>query len=396
VRSRSGLVPLYAASAVLTLGEGGFQLLVPPYMHEHHLSAVLIGTVFSIYGIVALAVRIPAGALYRPQRAWVLIMGGTVLSSAAFAGLTQTTDPALLSLLVGLDGAGFAIATTANMAALVERRPEGANAGAIMGWYTGAIAVGYAAAGFVGGALGDALGPGPAILVLSVLPVLAGAALASAVVRTTPAWAAEPERPGRWWKDFRGLPPFVWLAFFVTLYINLVSGVVLTFLPIYGLAIGLSLTQIGILQGVHGGAAAVVRFLSGLLFRVVSYQRTLAAMVLLSGLSVVAIAGVQALAALAVACAVLGLTRGLLRVASGALVMEQAGRRSGAASGVYLAGLDLGKVLGPAAGGVGADLLGIRATYLVAAVTFPVAYFALAALLGRRRERRLDSTHGTA
>jgi MFS family permease len=390
------LLPLYAASAILTLGEGSFQLLVPPYMHEHHLSEVLIGTVFSVYGLVALGVRIPSAAVYRPHRAWMLILGGTVLSSVAFAALTQTTNPALLTALVGLDGAGFAIATTANMAALVERRPEGANAGSIMGWYTGAIAVGYAAAGFVGGVVGDALGPGRAILVLAVVPVVAGAALAAVVGRTAPVRAAAPERRGRWWRDFHGLPAFVWLAFFVTLYINLVSGVVLTFLPIYGLAIGLSLTQIGILQGVHGAAAAVVRFLSGIVFRFVSYQRTLPAMVVLSGLSVAAIGGVRALAALAVACGLLGLTRGLLRVASGALVMDEAGERSGAASGVYLAGLDLGKVLGPAVGGVGADVVGIRATFLLASVTFPLAYFVLAGVTARRRRVRLDSPHGAA
>jgi MFS family permease len=336
-----------------------------------------------VYGLVALASRIPSGAVYRPERAWALIVGGTVLSSIAFAAVTQTTRPELLAVLVGLDGAGFAIATTANMAALVERRPAGANAGSIMGWYTGAIAVGYAAAGFVGGALGDALGPGRAILALSLLPVVAGALLGLVVARTAPVRSTQPDRPGRWWRDFRGLPAFVWLAFFVTLYINLVSGVVLTFLPIYGLAIGLSLTQIGVLQGVHGAAAAVVRFLSGLLFRVVPYHRTLPVMVVVSGAAIATIAGVRVFAALAGACALLGLSRGVLRVASGALVMEEAGERTGAASGVYLAGLDLGKVLGPVAGGVGAGTIGIRTTFLVASVGFPLAYFALSALTAR-------------
>jgi MFS family permease len=391
------LLPLYAASAILTLGEGSFQLLVPPYMHAHHLSEVLIGTVFSVYGIVALAVRIPSGALYRPRRAWLLVFAGTLLSSVAFAGLSLTTRPALLTALVALDGAGFAIATTANMAALVERRADGANAGSIMGWYTGAIAVGYAVAGFVGGALGDALGPGPAIRVLAVVPLVAGVALAVVVGRSTPMRAAEPDRRGAWWRDFHGLPAAVWLAFFVTLYINLVSGVVLTFLPIYGLAIGLSLTQVGVLQGVHGGAAAVVRFLSGVVFRFVSYRRTLAIMVVVSGIAVATIAGVTVMAALTGACALLGLTRGLLRVASGALVMDEAAGRSGPASSLYLAGLDLGKVLGPVAGGVGASAIGLRPTFLAAAVAFPLAYFGLAAVTNRRRRTRgLDSAHGAA
>ena len=296
---------------------------------------------------------------------------------------------ALLTVFVALDGAGFAIATTANMAALIERRPEGSNAGSIMGWYTGSLGAGYAIAGFAGGALGQALGAGDAILVLALVPLAAGLLLSLAIRATTPVRTEERARVrGSWWRDLRRVQPLVWLAFFVTLYINLVSGVVLTFFPIYGLAIGLTLTQIGFLQGIHGAAAAAVRFLSGVVFRWVSYERTLPVMILVSGAAVALIAGVEALPVLAVAWAALGLTRGLLRVASAALVMDAAGEtdaRRGAASAIYLAGLDLGKVLGPLAGGVGAATIGLRPTFLLASVSFPAVYFALAALLRRRR-----------
>jgi MFS family permease len=387
-RGVRALVPLYGASAVLTLGEGSFQLLTPPYMHERGISPVVIGGAVSAYGLVSLAARLPTGAVYRAHRAWRLVLGGTVLSSASFALLTTTRSPVLLVLLVALDGAGFAIATTANMAALLERRPAGANAGSIMGWYTGSTGAGYALAGFVGGALGDAIGARGAILVLALVPLVAGLLISAVVGRTMPARSDAPAERVSWWHGVRGLPALVWLAFFVTLYINLVSGVVLTFFPIYGLAIGLTLTQIGVLQGIHGAAASVVRFLSGVVFRWVPYARTLPAMVVLSGLAVATIGGAKALVLLAVAWGALGLTRGLLRVASAALVMDEAGETDahrGASSGVYLAGLDLGKVLGPLVGGVGAGTIGLRPTFLVASVSFPALYFALAALLGRAR-----------
>jgi MFS family permease len=392
VRGARALVPLYAASAVLTLGEGSFALLVPPYMHSRGISTVVIGAAISAYGLVSLAVRIPSGAIYRSHRAWSLIAGGCILSSLAFALITRTSNPILLTTFVALDGAGFAIATTANMAALIERRPVGSNAGSIMGWYTGSLGAGYALAGFVGGSLGDAVGTGDAILILALVPLVAGTLLALVVRGTAPArndGGAEVARAA-WWRHLRHVGPLVWLAFFVTLYINLVSGVLLTFFPIYGLAIGLTLTQIGVLQGIHGAAAATVRFLSGLVFRWVSYERTLPVMILVSGLSVAAIGGIEALVVLGAAWATLGLTRGLLRVSSAALVMDEAGEtdaRRGAASGIYLAGLDLGKVLGPLAGGIGAGVVGLRATFLIASVSFPVVYFVLAALLGRRRGR---------
>jgi len=400
VSAGRALVPLYAASAILTLGEGSFQLLTPPYMHDRHISAVVIGTAVSAYGLVSLFVRLPAGAVYRSHRAWLLIAGGTALSSLAFALVTVTGDPLVLTALIALDGAGFAVATTANMAALIERRPPGSNAGAIMGWYTGSLGAGYALAGFIGGSLGDRLGPRTAILILALVPLVAGLLLSGYVQLTMPARvpSAPAEERQAWWRHFRGLPPVVWIAFFVTLYINLVSGVVLTFFPIYGLAIGLTLTQVGFLQGIHGAAASVVRFLSGIVFRVVSYVRTLPLMVALSGISVAAIAGVKLVVILAVAFAALGLTRGLLLVASAALVMDGAGEtdaRRGAASGVYLAGLDLGKIVGPLVGGVGADVVGLRATFLAGSLAFPLVYFLLAGTV-RRRWGHLHSMDGRA
>jgi MFS family permease len=395
LRGGAALIPLYVASAVLTTGEGSFNLLVPPYMKSQHVAEVMIGAAVSIYGITSLLARLPAGAVYRSQRAWTLIALGCVLSSISFVLISLTSDAVLLATWIALDGVGFAIATTASMAALIERRPDGTNAGAVMGWYTGSLGAGYAIAGFLGGALGDALGPGRAMFVLALVPLSAGLLLSLFVRRTGPDVRLEEdaERHARrsWVHGFTGLAPLVWLAFFVTLYINLVSGVVLTFFPIYGLAIGLSLTQIGVLQGIHGATAAAVRFLSGIFFRWVSYERILPLMVLASGISVATIGGLKIFLVLAVAWGALGLTRGLLRVASAALVMDSAGEldaKRGAASGIYLAGLDLGKVLGPLVGGVGADVIGLRATFLVVSGVFPAVYFALAAILRRHRPAR--------
>jgi len=169
-------------------------------MHERHVSPVVIGAAVSAYGLVSLVVRLPAGLFYRSHHAWALIAGGTALSSASFALLTRTSDPLLLTVLVALDGAGFAIASTANMAALIERRPAGANAGTIMGWDTGSLGVGYALAGFVGGTLGDAIGTSDAILVLALVPLVAGAGLSAVVGATVPERSAPARQlaSGRW------------------------------------------------------------------------------------------------------------------------------------------------------------------------------------------------------
>jgi predicted MFS family arabinose efflux permease len=386
--SQRALVPLYVASAVLTLGEGSVALLIPPYLHLRGFEAAVIGIVLAAYGIASLATRVPAALLYRSRRGPWLVAGGCVLSALAFACIPLTSSPVAVAGLVALDGVGFSVATTGAMTALIERRPPAASAGSIMGWYTGSLGIGYSAAGFVGGTLGDRLGVKAAILALALVPLLAGALLKRSL-DAAPAQAAEAagRRRRSGLRQFAHLPALVWLAFLVSLYINLVNGVLFAFFPIYGLAIGLSLTQIGALTGIHGAVAAAVRLGSGVFFRHVSYVRALPLMVVLSGLAVASLSTVRLFGALAVAWAVIGLARGLLRVASGALVMDVAGdsdAERGAASGVYLAGLDLGKVLGPLLGGAGAELAGIETTFLLIAVAFPAAYLVASAALPSR------------
>jgi MFS family permease len=78
----------------------------------------------------------------------------------------------------------------------------------------------------------------------------------------------------------------------------------------------------------------------------------------------------------------IGVSRGVLRVASGALVLDATGvsdSEKGASSAIYLAGLDLGKILGPLIGGATAAAVGLRGTFVVLGVVFPIAYFAVTA-----------------
>jgi MFS family permease len=94
-------------------------------------------------------------------------------------------------------------------------------------------------------------------------------------------------------------------------------------------------------MGIHGTAATVVRFFSGPLFERIDYRATLGWLVAVNALAVMALSGTTRWWLLAVAWGSIGLTRGVLRVASGALVMDTVGnsdRARGAASMVYLAG----------------------------------------------------------
>jgi DHA1 family multidrug resistance protein-like MFS transporter len=193
--------------------------------------------------------------------------------------------------------------------------------------------------------------------------------------------------PLRGW--VRGMPAAVWLGFAIAVYINLVNGGMNAFFPLYALGLGLSLSQIGVLSGIHASLASTVRFGVGPLLGRASYRGVTVAMVGLTGLGVTCIAVPRGFMPLVLLVAMVGLARGVLRVVSGAIVMEAAGsssRLGGRASGIYLAGLDLGNAVGPLIGGFVAEVAGLRGSFLALGILPAVVFVAAGvALSGRRR-----------
>lgn len=394
-RARRTLLALFASTTVFTLGDGTMQVLIAPYLEGEGLSQGAIGRTVAVCSVTALVFRFVTGSVYRPERTVWLVPAGCVLEALAFVLIARSSDPLLLTALVAMNGAGFALASTGGLAAIMDVT-DGRDAGAVMGWYTGFIGAGYALAGFVGGWLGDRVGIASALTLLAVVPLVAGTALGSGL-RRLPAGGAPADdlavdpAPSRWHAlaGFRNAGPIVWLAVVVAMQINLVSGVLGTFFPLYGLAIGLSLTQVGALTGMHSAVSSAVRFLTPPLFRRVSHRSVLPWMVVLGGLAVAALTISTAVWVLAIAWAGVGLSRGLLRVSSAALVTEATGSAGrGAASGLYLAGLDVGKIIGPVLGGLGVEALGYEPTFLITGAVVPAVYFALRAVIARGARQR--------
>jgi len=385
--ARRTLKVLFAATIVFTLGDGSMQILIAPYLEQRGLEQVVIGQVVSAYSVAALGFRFIAGFLYRPHRTVWLVPGGCALQALAFLLVVRTGDPVLLTLLVGLNGVGYALASTGGLAAIMDVT-DGRNAGSVMGWYTGCMGVGYALAGFVGGWLGDQLGLVSALTVLAAVPLVAGGSLGAGLRRVvnlnTSSSGSPVPAPPRFLAGFRHAGPMVWLGATVALQINLVSGVLTTFFPLYGLAIGLSLTQIGALSGLHSGISSAVRFITPALFRRVQHRTLLPWMVLLSGTGVAAVTASRMLWVLALVWLTIGFSRGFLRVSSAALVTEAArGSGRGAASGIYLSGLDVGRIIGPVVGGFGVQALGYQTTFVITGMVVPLVYFALSGLIAR-------------
>lgn len=387
-----GWATIFAGTAFTTFGAGSLLLLVPPLLHRRGLSEATIGLVVACGGVASLLVRIPAGLAYRPSAAGVVIWAGALVTVAALLLLPEVDATLITAALIAVNGVAFAVVSTVAMAAVVEHRPSTVSLGSLMGWFTGSIGAGYSVAAFVAGALGDAIGLAAAIRVTAVLPVLAAAMLSLGLHRVGPADAAEPPdlrthrrpRPTEW---LRSMPAGLWTAFVIALYINLVNGALHAFFPLYGLSIGLTLTQIGVIGGIHATLASVIRFGADALFARIGYLRLIVGLVATIAVGVALLALPRSVIVLASIFALIGLARGILRVASGALAVEgSTGRTHGGASGIYLSGLDLGNVLGPIMGGTAAELVGLRAAFPAIGVSF-IAVFVVLAFAVRRRSQ---------
>jgi len=379
-RDRVTLVLLLVATSLSTVGDGSIQILVAPLLETRGLSRSLIGVVVGAYSVSALLFRIAGGNLLQGPRALVLVPLGSIMSAVSFVLLPIPQDPLLLGAIMALNGVGFALVSTGGLVAIMAAR-EGDDSGSLMGWYTGFISVGYSLAGFTGGAVADRIGVESGIQWLSLIPLATALVMGvslSRLPRTTFVSARPSSRASGGRNRYSRLSPLVWLAFFVTVHINLLAGVLSTFFPLYGLAIGLSLTRIGALTGLHSGAASFIRFLTPLLFRAVRPRKTQPWMVVTGGLAVAMLAAVVDYRLLVVSWVTIGLTRGVLRVSSSALMMDSSpGDDRGTASGVYLAGLDVGRIIGPLVGGLSVQLIGFRGTFLMTGLAIPVVFLVM-------------------
>jgi MFS family permease len=388
-RGGSILVLLLAGTTLSTIGDGSIQVLLAPLLESQGLSRGTIGPVVSAYSVAALSFRFVGGSWFRGPKAYRLIPIGSLLSACSFFLLPTSTSPLVLASIIALNGAGFALVSTGGLVAVMEAR-SGDSAGSIMSWYTGFIGAGYAVAGFTGGVIGDWLGLEAGIRVLALVPMLTALIMVVALRRvpTPPMTVIHDEAPSvRWVGRFKNLGPIVWLAFFVGVHINLLNGVLVTFFPLFGLTIGLSLTGVGVLTGIHSAAASLIRFAAPLVFRVITPRRSLPWFVVLGGVAVATLTISPRFWVLAAAWCVIGLSRGVLRVSSAALLMESSGdgrSERGPSSGIYMAGLDVGRIIGPLVGGLGVQSLGFTSTFTLAGLGFPLVFLAMNIHLGRR------------
>ena len=195
----------------------------------------------------------------------------------------------------------------------------------------------------------------------------------------------------------RALPAAVWAAAIVAAYLNVMNGLLQSFFPLLGLAAGLTLAQVGLLSSIRVGVSSVARFGAGIIFGLVRPSRLHWPLLTMSAATVMVLPWTAASMLLtAPFLALNGISRGLLRVTTGAAAMDALrGQQAGAAAAVMSAGLDVGKMIGPLLGGIVAGLFGLEVMFVVLPLAFLLLFagFSIVTTLQRRRlDRTLHST----
>lgn len=391
---RNPLAGLYLAAGLFELAEGALRFLVPINLDARGLTPAEIGFVIFAFSLTSLLSRGVAGALFRPERARALIIVAGLASTIAYLLTPFVTDVAAFTVLMAFDGFGWGIATTCLLTMVMLCTPTNISPATAMGWYIGFQGIAFAVATTVGGVLGQAIGVTGAMLALATLPVVAAVLIS---IRLPPVVRSmdDPDRPRQVGGMIRGslrqvglLPFAVWSAALVAVYLNVMNGLLSSFFPLLGLAIGLSIAQIGTLSSIRSGISSIGRFGAGWLFDRVGATRLHAPLLVVSAATLALLPAAGSYLVVLPLLAANGLSRGLLRVTTSATAMEAtAGHQAGMAAAVMTAGLDVGKMLGPLIGGLVAATIGLDAMFRTVPFAFLAAYWLIYVLARRTRTR---------
>jgi MFS family permease len=329
---------------------------------------------------------------YSARRGAAFLLVGGGLSAAAFALVPLVHGAGAFTALMVVNGLGWSVATTAQLALLVARPPGGVSTAVAMGWFSGATGLGNAVGGVLGGVTADVVGLRATFFVLAATPLL-GALLmvrgvgASAHVGARAEHGGVPHRPGAALRLLLRMPVAVWIGVLVMFFINALNGITNTFQPVLCLAAGLSLTQIGALSSIRSWASSSSRLGSGPLFARFDLAGLTLPLVVAGTLATAVIPDVRTSFLLQIPLFVVaGVSRGLLRVTGSADAFDSVSaddRGHGLTSALLYAGLDLGKIAGPVAGGAVAAVWGIPTMFRVVPIALLALYLLLLAVARR-------------
>jgi predicted MFS family arabinose efflux permease len=150
------------------------------------------------------------------------------------------------------------------------------------------------------------------------------------------------------------------------------------FISLYGLAVGMSLTQIGIIRAAYAGCNAVTRPISGHVVNKVGHRGLSYFGLPLQSLILMLVPLFTGFGPVLFVYVASGLLRAIVIVANAVGLVQDVPEsrvRRGLASGVYNAAGDLGNILGPSIGGLIAHAAGIASVFVIGSLGSTALFF---------------------
>lgn len=364
----------------MTAQQSAASLVIPPFLDELKYPVSAIGFLISVGPILALAARLPTGLAYRGDRARMLMAAAlSVLTLCNFL-YGFAVKPLHFAFVHALNGFAHGAGMTVYLAFFVEALPVDEDRHHAMGYYAGCLAVGYSTGGFAAGYVADKLGYGATFTFASLLALLCLGLLSflgrpSATMTAHPRTVAATPSLGESLKSV--FEPKIAALVVVHLFLNMLHQIGMVFLPLYGLAVGLTLTQVGLIKGLYSLCNAITRPISGLVMKGLSHQSISRVDLPLQSAFMTLVPFFHDLGSLLTIFILVGFLRAVAIVANTISMVEDvdATRVSrGVASGIYSAAGDLGNILGPSVGGVVAGFTGIAGLFLIGPAIIALAF----------------------
>lgn len=375
-------LPVIAVTAQQNIA--GF--IVPPFLQSAQFPVAMIGSLVSLGPVLALASRIPIGLAYTDKRARAL-MSLALLAMAACNFLYPYAVTSLTFAVVqGLNGFAYGAITTLYLAFYIGSLPPDEDRNHAMGYYAGSLALGYSTGNFLAGYIADRFGYETTFQLAALLSLLC-----AGLLFTLGSGPSETRRKGEsppaglhWVQSLKAAwePKLVAVAV-VALFLNLLHQMVNVFLPLYGLAVGLTLTQVGVIKGFYALCNAITRPISGLVVNQMGQRRISYGGLPVQSFFVMLVPLCTDFLTLLIVYVSAGFIRAVAIVSNAVSLVQDTDETRvprGMSSGLYNAGGDLGNIIGPSMGGLIASVTGLAQLFfvgpLITAVLFILSLWA--------------------
>jgi DHA1 family multidrug resistance protein-like MFS transporter len=372
------LVPIVAVA----IQSNSASTVIPPYLDHMRLPVALIGTLISLGPIFALAARLPVGLLYNRARARMLVSLAVLAMGVTNYFYSFALNSWSFAIVHCLNGFAYSAVTTLYMAFYVDSLAPDENRNHAMGYYVGSLALGYSTGNFFGGLIADHWGYAWTFQLGALLSLVAVALLwllhGPSANGESKAKAKETAKLTS--KDSLKalLEPELATVVLVALFLNLLHQMGGVFISLYGLGVGMSLTQIGIVRAAYAGCNAVTRPISGHVVNKFGHRGLSYFGLPLQAMILMLVPLFTTFGTIVVVYVASGFMRAIVLVANAVGLVQdvpEAKVRRGLASGVYNAAGDLGNILGPSIGGLIAHATSIASVFVVGSLGSTVLFF---------------------